>query len=59
MASCDSLLVDDLATLSELTERTLLEHLRRRYNEGVIYVSRFLFTLQVDVCDCEFHSFDS
>ncbi|XP_062521187.1 myosin-IIIb-like [Corticium candelabrum] len=37
MASCDSFLVDDLATLAELTEKSLLEHLKRRYGEGIIY----------------------
>jgi myosin heavy subunit len=33
----DSLLIDDLATISELTEKALLEHLEHRYAEGVIY----------------------
>jgi len=32
--------VDDLATLSELDENSLMEELQARYNKDVIYVTK-------------------
>lgn len=39
MASVQTGTVDDLATLSELTESMLLDEIQARYQKGIIYVS--------------------
>ena len=39
----------DLATLSELTENSLLDKLKEAYNKNVIYVSILLFDLIISL----------
>lgn len=42
--------VDDMVTLQELSEQTLLENLKVRYNQDVIYVNSFFGSDQLIIC---------
>jgi len=45
--------IDDLATLSELNENSLMEELHARYNKDIIYVIGFFHTCNIS---CTMHN---